>query len=106
MLDRFDAQSRDHLRAFAAQVGFLAAIGLPLLLLDSHAPRLYLLQLQATFGLSSLIIFALALFSRRPLLPTSLCIWDHCLAFYLLKLGCSLALFLLDFGASRFGQAA
>ena len=95
MLDRFDARSRDHLRAFAALVGFLAVIGLPVLLLDSHAPRLYLLQLQAIFGLSSLIILALALFSRRPLSATSLCIWDHCLAFCLLKLGCSLALSLV-----------
>jgi hypothetical protein len=66
-----------------------------MLLLDSHAPRLYLLQLQATFGLSSVILLALALFWRRPLSPTSLCVWDHCVAFCLLKIGCSLALSLV-----------
>ena len=95
MLQGLDAQSRLHLRSFVGQVGFLAIISLPMLLVDSHAPTLYLTQLHALFGFTGLVMIAIGVFTRRPLLPSSFCIWDHCLALTLLKSGCSVALWLL-----------
>jgi hypothetical protein len=95
MLHSLDETSRVHLRAFAGQVGFLAAICSPVLLIDSHAPVLYLLQLRIMFGFTALAVFSIGVFSRRSLAPHSFCIWDHVLALLLLKSGCSIALSLL-----------
>jgi len=92
---RLDAQSRGHLQAFAGQVGFLALIGLPVLLIDSHAPMLYLVQLRTMFDITGFVMLVIGVSERKQFSPTSLCIWDHCLAFILLKCGCSLALRLL-----------
>jgi hypothetical protein len=95
MLQRLDAQSRGQLRIFAGQVGFLAMIGLPVLLIDSDAPTLYLMQLRTMFGFTGFVMLAIGVFTRRPMSRTTLGVWDHCLAFILLKSGCSLALWLL-----------
>jgi hypothetical protein len=95
MLQYLDAQSRWHLRTFASQVAFLALIGLPVLLIDRHVPALYLLQLRTMFGFSALIMLVLGVASRQALSRASLCVWDHFLAFLLLKVGCSLALWML-----------
>lgn len=96
MLTRLDAKSRRHVQTFACQVAFLALIGAPVLLIDRHAPTLYLLQLRTMLGLSALVILAVGVFSRQPMSHTSFCIWDHFLALVLLKLGCSVALWLVQ----------
>ena len=95
MLQHLDAKSRWHLQTFAAQVIFLAVVGAPALLIDRHAPMLYLLELRTMFGLSAVVLLVLGVFSRQRLLQADICIWDHFLAFVLLKVGCSLALRLL-----------
>lgn len=94
-MQHLDAQSRWHVRLFAGQVAFLSLIGAPALLVDRHAPALYLLQLRAMFGFSALIQLVLAMIARQPLSPSRLCIWDHFLAFLLLNIACSLVLRML-----------
>jgi hypothetical protein len=96
MLNSLDAQSRSHLQRFAGQVAFLTLIAAPVLLVDSHVPRLYLLQLRAMFTLSALVILVVSVLSRQPWSKTSFCIWDDFLTFGLLKSGCSIALWLLE----------
>lgn len=95
MLQRLDARSRWHLRVFGGQVLFLALTGAPVLLVDRHAPVLYLLELRAMFRMSALVLLLVGLFARQPPSRASLCLWDHVLAFVLLGAGCSLALRLL-----------
>lgn len=95
MLQRLDAQSRWHLRTFMGQVAFLALIGVPVLLVDRHAPALYLMQLRAMFSLSAIVLLVLGVISRQALSQSSLRVWDHFLAFVMLKAGCSLALRML-----------
>jgi uncharacterized membrane protein SirB2 len=52
-------------------------------------------MIRTMFGLSALIVLGVAVFTRRPVSPTSLCIWDHLPAMMLLVLACSIALRLL-----------
>jgi hypothetical protein len=95
MLQRLDGDARGQLRAFAVQISVLAAIALPVLLIDGHAPRLYLLQLRTLFGLSGFIALVLGALSRQTVPPDRFCVWDHCLAFLLLKSACGAALWAL-----------
>lgn len=95
MLRHLDARSRWHMRVFGGQVVFLALTGAPVLLVDRHAPALYLLELRAMFGISALVLLLFGLLSRQAPMRTSLGMWDHALAFLLLREGCSLALRLL-----------
>lgn len=90
-----DPQSRWHLRVLGGQVMLLAMVGMPALLLDEHRPRLFLLELRGMFGLSALVLLVLGALSRQPWSPGRFCLWDHLLAFVLLKLGCSVILALL-----------
>ncbi|HML29896.1 MAG TPA: hypothetical protein PKE16_13865 [Hyphomicrobium sp.] len=41
------------------------------------------------FALSALIVLGVAFYTRRPVSPTSLCIWDHMFAMLSLMLICS-----------------
>ena len=47
------------------------------------------------FGLSALVVLVAALVKRRPISPSSLCVWDHAFALLLLMLGCFAVLRLL-----------
>ena len=82
-------------RMFTGQVTFLALIGAPALLFDSHRPMLFVLELQAMFGISALISLFFGVLSRQRISPTSLGVWDQFAALMLLKAGCSVALRLL-----------
>jgi hypothetical protein len=95
MLDHFDERSRLRLRVFAAQVAFLTLIGAPALMVDQHAPTLFLLELRTMFTLSALVLLVFGVLSRQRLPPACLCIWDHMAAFLLLRAGCSVALRLI-----------
>jgi hypothetical protein len=95
MLDHVDERSRLRLRVFAAQVAFLSLIGVPALLVDNHAPTLFLLELRTMFTLSASVLLVFGILSRQRLSPGSLCIWDHIAGFLLLKTGCSVALRLI-----------
>ncbi len=90
-----DAQSRWHLRVLAGQVMLLMMVGIPALLIDQHRPKLFLLELRGMFGLSALVLLVLGVLARQRWSPVSLCLWDHVLAFALLKLGCSILLWWL-----------
>jgi hypothetical protein len=90
-----DEGSRRVLRTFAGQVALLGALGVPALLIDSHAPALFLHQLRTAFGLSALVVFMIGVVSRQRLERASLGIWDHVAALLLLQSGCSAALRLL-----------
>ena len=96
MLHRLDAQSRGQLQRFTGQVAFLALMSAPALLIDGRAPTLYVLQLRTMFSFSALVILVFATFFRQPWSKTSICIWDHFVAFMFLKSGCSVALWLLQ----------
>lgn len=96
ILQRLDDQSRWHVRTFTSQVVFLSLIALPVLLIDQHAPTLYLQQLQKMFGIAALVLLALGVVLRQALSRSSLCVWDHFLAFVLLKAGCSIAVEMLQ----------
>ena len=90
-----DARSRWHLRVLAGQVMLLTIVSLPTLLIDQHRPKLFLLELRGMFGLSALVLLVLGVLARQPWSAASLCLWDHFLAFVLLKLGCSVLLWWL-----------
>ena len=94
-LPRLDPHLRRHLRAFAGQVGFLVLFSSPTLLIDDHAPVLFLSLLRTTFGLTALVLLIAGLFSRQRTPEADFGLWDHCLAFVLLQLGCSIALRLI-----------
>ena len=87
-----DEQSRRHLGIIVRQTLLLAAMCLPLALMADHPLMEFLVLLRVAFGFSSAAVAFVATFSRAPLSPTSLCIWDHGAALLLLKLGCELAL--------------
>ena len=91
-LPRLDPHSGRHLRAFAGQVGFLVLSSSPTLLIDGHAPVLFLSLLRTMFGLTALVLLIAGLLSRQWTPERSFGLWDHCLAFVLLQLGCSIAL--------------
>jgi hypothetical protein len=95
VLRELDQGSRIHLRLFGRQVAFLLLFGSPALFVDEHRPRLFLSMIRTMFGLSALIVLGVAVFTRRPLSPTSLCLWDHLPAMMLLVLARSIALRLL-----------
>ena len=92
---RLDPRLRRHLRAFAGQVGFLVLSSSPALLIDDHAPVLFLSLLRTMFGLTALVLLSAGLLSRQRTPEGSFDLWDHCLAFVLLQLGCSIALRLI-----------
>lgn len=89
---RPDLHPRYHLRVFAGQVGFLVLSSSPTLLVDDHAPVLFLSLLRSMFGLTALVLLIAGLFSKQRTPQTSFGLWDHCLAFVLLQLGCFIAL--------------
>ena len=86
---------RRHVRVFLGQVAFLTLLDSPTLLVDRHPPLLFLMLLRIMFALTALVLLIAGLFAnwRRPEMVFDL--WDHCLAFFLLALGCSIALRLL-----------
>jgi len=88
----FDELSRIQLQAFGRQVAFILLCGLLTLLVDKHRPALGVFMMRAMFGFSALFVFALAVFTRRPLSSQSICIWDHVAFMLLLTLVCSVAL--------------
>lgn len=93
---RLDPRFGRHLRAFAGQVAFLVLIGSPALLIDAHPPILFLRVLRGLFSLTALWLLAVGLLTKRRTPPgKSFDLWDHCLAFTLLQLGCSIALRLI-----------
>lgn len=105
MLRHLDARPRWHVRAFGGQVMFLALTGAPVLLVDRRAPALYLLELRAMFGVSALVLL-LGLLSRQGPSRSSLGMWDHVLAFLLLREACSLALRVLAWSGAPLTRGA
>jgi hypothetical protein len=87
-----DERSRVHLRVFSRQVAFVVLFSAPTLLIDQHRPILFLSLMRTMFGFSAAFVFGGALLTRRPVSPTSLCIWDHGAAMLLLMFVCSLGL--------------
>ena len=83
------------MRLFLGQAGFLVLASSPTLLLDHRPPVLFLLLLRNMFGLTALVLLIAGLFSTRRTPGADFGLWDHCLAFVLLQLGCSIALRLL-----------
>jgi hypothetical protein len=94
-LRELDERSRVHLRLLGRQVAFVALFSGPALIIDQHRPLLFLSLMRAMFGLSALVVLGIAFLTRRPMPPTSLCIWDHAAVMLLLTLACSAALRLL-----------
>jgi hypothetical protein len=97
MLREPDKHSRLHLHLFIRQVAFVVLCSLPALLIDRHRPALFLLMMRGMFGFSALGAFGAAVFMRRPVSSTSLCIWDHAAAMLLITVAFSLAIRLLHF---------
>lgn len=95
LLRNLDHRSRIHLRLFSGQVAFVILFSAPTLLIDQHRPILFLSLIHVMFGLSALVVLVAALVKRRPISPSSLCVWDHAFALLLLMLGCSAVLRLL-----------
>ncbi len=81
VLQRIDPHSRRHLRAFFARVVLLVPTSSPTLLVDDHAPVLFLSLLRTTFGLTALFLAIGGLFSRQQTREAGIGLWDHCLAF-------------------------
>ena len=88
------AHSRRHLRMFGFQVVSLVLGSSPVLLIDDHAPVLFFLLLRTLCGVTAVFLLIVSLFSKRP---AGACFspLDHCLAFVLLQLGCSITLHLI-----------
>jgi hypothetical protein len=92
VLRELDERSRVHLRLLGRQVAFVAFFSAPTLIIDQHRPLLFLSLMRTMFGLSALVVVGVAFLARRPMPPTSLCIWDCVAAMLLLTLACSAAL--------------
>ena len=86
---------RRHLRVFLGQVAFLTLLDSPTLLMDHYPPFLFLMLLRTMFALTALVLLIAGLFSNWKKPEIGFDLWDHCLAFVLLALGCSIALRLL-----------
>lgn len=95
LLRDLDERSRVHLRVLGRQVAFIVLFSAATLLIDQHRPILFLSLMRTMFGFSALVVLGVAFFTRRPVSPTSLCIWDHALAMVLLALLCTVALKML-----------
>jgi uncharacterized membrane protein len=92
VLRDLDERSRVHLRLFGCQVAFIVLFSAATLVVDQHRPILFLSLMHAMFGVSALVVLGAGFVTRRPISPTSLCIWDHAFAMLLLMLLCSVAL--------------
>ena len=95
-LSTLDERSRIHLQAFGRQVAFILLCSLLTLLIDKQRPVLCLIMMRTMFGFSTLFVFAVAVLTRQPVSPKSICIWDHIAGMLLLALVCSVALRLLQ----------
>ena len=95
MSQRRDPHSRLHIRTFARQVGLLVLCCLPTLLVDDHAPILFLSLLRELFGFTAAFLLVISFFFKQRAPGVGFRPIDHCLAFVLLQLGCSIALHLL-----------
>jgi hypothetical protein len=86
------AHSRRHLRMFGFQVVSLVLGSSPALLIDDHTPVLFLLLLRRLCGVTAVFLLIVGLFSKRLTAGAGFGPLDHCLAFVLLQLGCSITL--------------
>jgi hypothetical protein len=73
-----DERSRFHLRGFCRQLAFVVLLfSASTLLIDQHRPILFLSLMRTMLGFSAAFVFGVALLTRRPVSPTSLCISDQ-----------------------------
>lgn len=93
---RLDPHARLHLRTFARQVGLLVLCCLPTLLIDNHAPILFFSLLKILFGFTALFLLITSFFFKHRTSEVGFRPSDHCLAFVLLQLGCSIVLRLIE----------
>ena len=92
---RLDPHSRFHLRKFAGQVTLFVLCCAPTLLIDKNAPVLFLSLLGTAYRFTALFLFIVGFSVKRRTPEAGFVRWDHCLAFILLQLGCSIALDLI-----------
>jgi hypothetical protein len=90
-----DPQSQLHLRKFAGHAALLVLCCAPALLIDEKAPVLFLSLLGTVCRFTALFLFIIGFSVRGRSPEASFGPWDHCLAFVLLQLGCSIALDLI-----------
>jgi hypothetical protein len=90
-----DPQSQLHLRKFAGHAGLLVLCCAPALLIDEKAPVLFLSLLGTVCRFTALFLFIVGFSVRGRSPEAGFGPWDHCLAFVLLQLGCSIALDLI-----------
>jgi hypothetical protein len=90
-----DPQSQLHLRRFASHAALLVMCCAPALLIDKNAPVLFLSLLGTACRFTALFLFIVGFSVKRRTLEAGFGPWDHCLAFVLLQLGCSIALDLI-----------
>jgi hypothetical protein len=80
---------------FGGQIVFLVLGSSPALLIDDHAPVLFLLLLRTLCGFTAVFLLIAGLFLKRRQHGAGFGPLDHCLAFVLLQLGCSITLHLI-----------
>jgi hypothetical protein len=80
---------------FGGQAVFLVLVSSPALLIDSHATVMFLLLLRTLCNFTALFLLTIGLLSKQLAPGGGLGPLDHCLAFMLLQLGCSIALHLI-----------